>query len=89
MKNVIGYITLAGLKQGEYEITSIGNTLEYIIPYTSLIKSFQLTEIKNSDGVGYYDDYISEYIEGVGIKIIYNLQPPINQKIKFNYLIIR
>lgn len=81
---------LLGIYSGSYEITGVLGQLEYLIPYTTTtISNFQLTQIENSVGGGYYSDYISKISSGNGILIIYDVQPPVGQKIKFNYLIIK
>lgn len=79
-----------GIYYGSYEITGVLGQLEYLIPYTSTtISHFQLTQIENSVGDGYYSDYISKVSVGNGILVKYDIQPPVGQKIKFNYLIIK
>ena len=79
-----------GIYYGTYEITGVLTQLEYLIPYTAtVISHFQLTQVENSDGNGYYSDYIAKVSVGNGILIKYDTQPPVGQKIKFNYLIIK
>lgn len=79
-----------GIYSGSYEITGVLGQLEYLIPFTATtISNFQLTQIENSVGGGYYSDYISKVSSGNGILVIYDTQPPVGQKIKFNYLIIK
>jgi hypothetical protein len=83
-------LVAVGIYYGSYEITGVLGTLEYTIPYTATtISHAQVTQVKNSVGGGYYADYIIEVISTTGIKIIYDVQPPVGQKIKFNYLIIK
>lgn len=83
-------ISLLGIYVGSYEITGVLGQLEYLIPYTTTtISNFQLTQIENSVGDGYYSDYIAKVSTGNGILIKYNVQPIVGQKIKFNYLIIK
>ena len=82
--------SVLGINYGSYEITGILGQLEYLIPYTTTtISHFQLTQIENSDLGGYYSNYISKISSGNGILIVYDMQPPVGQKIKFNYLIIK
>jgi hypothetical protein len=83
-------ISLLGIYIGSYEITAVLGQLEYLIPYTTTtISNFQLTQVENSVGDGYYSDYISKISIGNGILVKYNVQPVVGQKIKFNYLIIK
>lgn len=82
--------SLLGIYYGSYEITGVLGQFEYLIPYTATtISHFQLTQIENSVGDGYYSDYISKVSVGNGILVKYDVQPPVGQKIKFNYLIIK
>jgi hypothetical protein len=73
---------------GTFEITCNLNQLIYTIPFTNNILSFQVTQIENSTGGGYYSDYICKINSGVGIDIIFDVQPPVGQLINFNYFII-
>lgn len=83
-------VSIIGIFYGDYEITGVLGQLEYLIPYTtSTISHFQLTQIENSVGGGYYSDYIAKTSVGNGILVVYDVQPPVGQKIKFNYLIIK
>ena len=83
-------VGVLGIYYGTYEITGVLGQFEYLIPYTSTtISHFQLTQIENSVGDGYYSDYISKVSVGNGILVKYDVQPPVGQKIKFNYLIIK
>lgn len=75
------------ISSGTYEITGVANQLSYVIPYTGIINDVQVTESKNSLLSGYFSDFITEIDSGTGINIIYDVQPPVGQKIKFNYLI--
>jgi len=82
--------SILGINYGSYEITGVLGQFEYLIPYTTTtISHFQLTQIENSVGGGYYSDYISKVSVGNGILVVYDVQPPVGQKIKFNYLIIK
>ena len=82
--------SVVGIYYGSYEITGVLGQFEYLIPYTATtISHFQLTQIENSVGDGYYSDYISKVSVGNGILVKYDVQPPVGQKIKFNYLIIK
>jgi hypothetical protein len=79
-----------GIYYGNYEVTGVLGTLEYTIPYTATtISHAQVTQVKNTLGGGYFADYIIEVVSTVGIKITYDVQPPVGQLIKFNYLIIK
>lgn len=79
-----------GIYYGSYEITGVLAQFEYLIPYTATtISHFQLTQVENSVGDGYYSDYIAKVSVGNGILVKYDVQPPVGQKIKFNYLIIK
>jgi hypothetical protein len=79
-----------GIYYGSYEITGVLTQFEYLIPYTATtISHFQLTQVENSVGSGYYSDYIAKIDTGNGILVKYDTQPPVGQKIKFNYLIIK
>jgi hypothetical protein len=83
-------LVAVGIYYGSHEITGALGVLEYTIPYTATtISHAQVTQVKNSVSGGYYADYIIEVVSTTGIKIIYDVQPPVGQKIKFNYLIIK
>lgn len=89
----VSYITpnsnLIGIFYGSFEITGVLGVLEYTLPYTlTTISHFQVTQVKNSTGGFYFAPFGTESTN-TGIKIYYDLQPPVGQKIKFNYLIIK
>jgi len=78
------------INYGAYEITAVASQLEYLIPFTTTtIGSFQLTEVENSVGGGYYANYIAKVSVGSGILVKYATQPTVGQKVKFNYLVIK
>ncbi len=84
-------LTAVGIYYGSYEITGVLGQLEYTIPYTNTatISHVQITQVENSVTGGYYADYIIRAVPTTGIVIIYDVQPPVGQKIKFNYLVIK
>ena len=73
---------------GEFEITATLGNLSYTIPIASNFTYYSITEKENSLGGGYYSSFISKKISGTGIQITYPVQPPVGQKIKFEYLLI-
>ena len=94
VSNVPTYVApliAVGIYYGSYEITGALGVLEYTIPYTTTatISHVQITQVENSATGGYYADYIVKAVPATGIKIIYDVQPPVGQLIKFNYLVIK